>query len=187
MEHFQSRNLYDWFSANPGTAAQAVQVGRQAVAALAAAHQQSIVHRDIKPANVLMNDAGLVKVIDFGLAKACAKKEYLALSTSGCILGTPNYMSPEQVSSPADIDHRVDIYALGAVLYFCLTGRPPYVGKSAFLLLQQIGTPFPKPSSLRPDIPPTLEAIVQKATHRDRECRYQNVAELGAALAGLTI
>ena len=179
-----SRVLDREHTLSPGRAADIV---GQTLAALAAAHEKGIVHRDLKPENIfLVNHGGrpdFVKLLDFGISKFQTMTGDGRLTTTGVALGTPYYMAPEQAAGSSDIDHRVDIYALGAVLYELLTGRPPYQGSNYNALLAQIITNDPPaPSSLREDLDPALERLIQTAMNRNPERRFQSAPEMLEAL-----
>lgn len=155
-------------------------------AGLGAAHAAGLVHRDVKPENVLIGWDGVVRITDFGLARAAAS----ATSTFGpdILMGSPHYLSPEAVRGEA-LDPRADVYALGVVLFECLTGRPPHEGDSPYATaLAHTVRPVPVPSTLRPDIPTTLDALVLRATTIDRDGRPVDAtafsAQLRAAMDG---
>jgi serine/threonine-protein kinase len=157
----------------------------QAASALAAAHKAGIIHRDFKPGNIMLieRDDGFIraKLTDFGIAKLMKDRLDHALRTgSQKILGSAGYMAPEQVRAMRDLDHRVDIYAFGTVLYECLTGRRPYLGDSVQELLVSVATnaQFPRPRELRGDIPPELEDVVMECLEHDREKRIQTMEEV---------
>ena len=157
----------------------------QVASALAAAHKAGIIHRDFKPGNIMLieRDDGFIraKLTDFGIAKLMRERLDHALRTgSQKILGSAGYMAPEQVRAVRDLDHRVDIYAFGTVLYECLTGRRPYLGNSVQELLVSVATnaPFPRPRELRHDIPPELEDVVMECLEHNREERIQTVEEV---------
>lgn len=185
MEHFAGTDLNKRFRGHPAEFAEAIKLLRQVASALAATHDRGIVHRDIKPQNILVDDHGHVKVIDFGLAKVWQDPQYVHLTASSGILGSPAYMSPEQIANPRQVDHRVDIYALGVVLFFCVTGRPPFVEDSPVEVLYKVGFGIPKPAQFRPDLPPRLEAVILKAAHLQPAQRYQTAQEFIDALDGL--
>ena len=149
---------------------------RQAAEALAQAHAAGIVHRDVKPANLLVTPAGRVKVTDFGIARAA---DSVSLTGTGEVLGTPHYLSPEQaegkVATPAS-----DVYALGVVLYECLTGRRPFVGDTPIATaLAHLRSPVPE---LPAGLPEDLTAVTQRALSKDPQDRYLDAAALAAAL-----
>jgi len=155
-----------------------------AAAGLGAAHAAGLVHRDVKPENLLIARDGTVRVTDFGLARAAAS----ATSTFGpdVLVGSPRYLSPEAVHGEP-LDPRADVYALGVVLFECLTGRPPHEGESPMATAVAHTTrAVPAPSTVCPDLDPALDEVVQRATARDRAVRYADTASLARAL-GLAI
>jgi serine/threonine-protein kinase len=167
-----------------------LRIARQAASALGAAHAKGIFHRDVKPENIYLvrrGDADFVKVVDFGISKAVKPgggeegAEGYRLTHTGLLLGTPLYMSPEQARGEEDLDHRVDIWALGVMLYECLTGEVPFRANNYLQIISQVltHTPLP-PSQLRPElgIPDAVEAVVMRAMEKDRSRRYQTMAEL---------
>ena len=159
---------------------EAVPLFRQALLGVGAAHRMGLIHRDIKPSNLMLNRAGLVKVMDFGIAKVAASDR--GLTRTGMQVGTVYYMSPEQVKGePADI--RSDIYALGITLYQMVTGHVPFSADSDFkILTDHVQTPPPPPTSFNPAISKGLEAIILKALEKDPNDRFQTVVAFGAAL-----
>ncbi len=140
--------------------------------AMAYAHQRGVIHRDLKPANILVTNEGAPKIADFGLARRTDDVSHLTID--GTILGTPNYMSPEQASGKqAEIGPLSDVYTLGAILYEMLTGRPPFKGASAWEVIQQVRTAEPMPpSTLQPGIARDLETICFKCLQKEPEKRY---------------
>jgi len=180
----------------PFSAARAIKVAAQISRALGAAHDKGIVHRDLKPENVFLVDrdgrTDFVKIVDFGIAKvapvAGADPNEPRLTRAGSVFGTPEYMAPEQAAGRGDTDGRVDIYALGVILYEMITGRVPHRGDSTVrTLAMQMLDPVEPPSKIRPDlaIRPELEALILKALSKKREHRYQTMGELLAALEHL--
>jgi hypothetical protein len=161
---------------------EAAELVRQAAAGLAAAHARGLVHRDVKPSNILLErGTGRAKITDFGLARSPeAGDERLTLS--GAVLGTPPYMSPEQVRRPTSADARSDVYGLGAVLYELLTGEPPFRG-TAYAVLQQVLHVEPRaPRQLDGRIPRDLETICVKALAKEPARRYPSAAEMAEDL-----
>jgi len=145
--------------------------------AMHAAHQANVIHRDLKPANVLLTATGAPKITDFGLAK---KLDAAAGPTqTGSLMGTPSYMAPEQAGGKSkDIGPAADIYALGATLYECLTGRPFKAATPLETVLQVLSEEPVPPSWLQPGTPPDLETICLKCLHKEAARRYPSAAEL---------
>jgi serine/threonine protein kinase len=171
----------------------AVNCTLQAARGLEYAHGQGIIHRDIKPANLLRDAAGTVKVTDLGLARLAGVPEPAALggiTLAGSILGTVDYMPPEQAMGATDIDHRADIYSLGATLYFLLLAKPPYQGESLMAtMFQHKMAPIPSLVEARPEVPIALDAAFRHMLAKERGDRFQTMAEvvrtLEAVEAGL--
>jgi len=184
-EYFPGKNLRQWYKRRPATPEAAIRIGIQVADALAAAHAQGVVHRDIKPENILMNDRGKVKVIDFGIAKAWADPEYVALTMSGVAVGTPRYMAPEQFTDSSRIGPATDIYALGAVLYTCLTCRPPRKGTTVMEIFRTLDQPIPPVSQFRKNLPAGLEEAVMKALAKAPEERFPTIQEMRARLQAI--
>ena len=167
------------------TVPDAISVAQCMLEALVYAHGKGIVHRDIKPANLIRENSGAVKVTDFGIAKI---KEggatgQTVLTKSGFLLGTPHYMSPEQIREPKDAGAKSDVYSAGVVLYEMLTGTLPFNSRSLPKLIDAIYRGEKQaPSALRPDIDKELEAIVLKAMHPRMEGRYEGAREFFVAL-----
>jgi serine/threonine-protein kinase len=154
--------------------AQATDVLLQSLAALDHAHRQGIVHRDIKPENLMVTHEGMVKVADFGLARAYAEAQ---ITEAGSVTGTVQYLSPEQLQGePAD--PRTDLYALGIVAYELLTGRLPFTGETPMAIAyKHIHDRVPRPSSRNPAVPPGLDGWVASVTEKQRELRPESAAE----------
>lgn len=162
---------------------EAADLVRNLALAMEAAHQHQVIHRDLKPANVLLTGTGTPKIGDFGLARL--QDRQITVTASDTVLGTPSYMAPEQVRGGSrDIGPACDIYALGAILYECLTGRPPFKGVNSLetLRLVQESEPGP-PRKLNPFIPRDLEIICLKCLRKDPAQRYASAGALGTDLA----
>jgi serine/threonine-protein kinase len=163
----------------------AVRIVRQICKALAAAHAKGVVHRDMKPENVLLTgdlDQPTAKVIDFGISKI-DDAPGTALTQTGMIMGTPSYMAPEQARGER-VDHRADIYAVGAILYCALTGSRPFDRSDPTATLTAVLTEEPpRPRSLEPTIPAPLELIIQRAMAKEPHLRYTSMEDLDAELA----
>ena len=165
----------------------AIDIAIQMASALAAAHASGIVHRDIKPENVIVRTDGLVKVLDFGIAKLSEKRQgdrrsgmtvTSSISEPGMVMGTARYMSPEQARG-VDVDARSDIFSLGSLIYELVTGRSAFEGETASDVIAEIlKVEPPPPAEFAPDVPPELEHIIGKALRKDRDNRYQTVKDL---------
>jgi len=160
----------------------------QACDAMAAAHRLGIVHRDLKPANLFLahqlDGTSLIKVLDFGISKSAFDPALAGITNAGALVGSPLYMSPEQMRSAKDVDHRTDIWSLGAVLFELLAGRPPFQNDTITGLIADITLGEPADlRELRPDLPPGLVAVVVRCLEKKPERRFADVAELAAALA----
>jgi serine/threonine protein kinase len=154
----------------------------QIAQALQAAHSRGIIHRDIKPSNIIVHRSGHPKLSDFGLAKTLDSGPNL--SGSGAIVGTPQYMAPEQVLAlPSEVDARTDVYSLGAVLYEMLTAQPPVDGTNVLTVLRKLSDEQPIPIRERnPDVPPAVAATCERAMAKDKAARYQSAGELASAV-----
>jgi len=160
----------------------------QAARGLACAHDHGIVHRDVKPANLLRDTAGVVKVADLGLARLSSLETSSvtgSLTQAGNMLGTADYIAPEQALDSATVDHRADVYSLGCSLFFLLAGRPPYsAGSLMALLLKHRDAPIPALRQARPDVPAELDEIYRRMVAKRPEDRFSTMAEVVRALEG---
>jgi eukaryotic-like serine/threonine-protein kinase len=159
----------------------------QVLDGLGAAHGAGVVHRDLKPENIFIIRLGgrddFVKILDFGIAKELDQDARAGLTATGLVLGTPHYMAPEQARGSKELDHRVDVYAAGVILFEMLTGRKPYPGDSYNEVLAKILTePFPRPRSLNPEIPQAMEEIVMAAMEKDPAERFASATAMRAAI-----
>ncbi|MCA9709948.1 MAG: protein kinase, partial [Myxococcales bacterium] len=184
MELLQGRSMARMLAEGPMEVSRLIGVLRQLCKGMAAVHDANVIHRDIKPGNImLVRDRGrddVVKVVDFGVAAVLAEGD----SAEVQLEGTPNYMAPEQAMG-SEFDHRLDIYAVGAVAFHMLTGSPPFHGDDVFQLLRRVCTePPPRPSEVNPaiDIPPALEEVLLRCLQKDPNERYDDMRELEAAL-----
>jgi predicted esterase len=190
MELVEGRTLRELIAAGPLPIDRAVRLASQIADGLAKAHAVGIVHRDIKPANVMVTADGLVKILDFGLAKLFtpAVGQEIAGATlatetrEGVVVGTPHYMSPEQLSGDA-VDHRSDQFAFGVVLYEMVSGKPPFDGPSFRAIISAVLVDPPPPlKRLRPDAPADLERIICRCLEKDPDKRFSSSADLAAEL-----
>ncbi len=182
LEYHPGSDLAQWVALRGRPAPDVVvALVRQVLDALEVAHAEGVVHRDLKPQNVLVDDAGQIKLTDFGIARV---EDAIGLTTNTMILGTPAYMAPESLSSPL-VDGRADLYALGVTLYELLTGELPFRGAlpMAVAFLHR-SAPVPDPRAKVPSLPEALGAVVMRAMAKEPEDRFQTAAEMREALLG---
>ncbi|HWG47854.1 MAG TPA: protein kinase [Gemmataceae bacterium] len=197
MEYIEGRNLADYLAEKGSlSVTEACEYIRQAALGLQHAHERGMVHRDIKPHNLMLQaDAaaasGIVKILDFGLARLprtpdCAPTGNVqagTLTDTGTVMGTADYIAPEQAANPRGADIRADIYALGCTLFHLLTGRPPFpAGTVAEKLARHAEAPFPSLTALRPETPPGLAVVLARMTAKAPADRYATPAEVADAL-----
>ncbi|MEE9169291.1 MAG: protein kinase, partial [bacterium] len=183
MSYYEGSHVREKISQGPLPLDEALNIAMAVCEGLARAHEEDIVHRDIKPENIMITVRGEVKLVDFGLAKLAGRS---VLTKEGTTLGTMAYMAPEQAQG-AEMDHRTDIWALGAVLYEMVSGQQPFKGEYeqvvAYSILNEEAEPL---TALRTGVPMELERIVNKTLEKDRELRYQSAADLLSDLKKLT-
>jgi len=181
MEYFPSHTLGNEVNDKPLQVAKAVRFATDIATGMAVAHQSGIIHRDLKPANVLIDDTGLVKIVDFGVAAAQHQGD-TQLTKTGYVIGSPKYMAPEQILGKK-VDERADVYSLGVILYEMLTGEPPYHrGDHMAVMYQHVQGKAKPPIEVNAGIPPGLSEIVMKAMSVDKTRRFQNMDEMRSAL-----
>ena len=177
MGYYEGETLKQRISKGPLPIDEALDITIQIAQGLSEAHAADIIHRDIKPANVMLTKNGLVKIVDFGIAKLLG---VTGPTKTGSTVGTVSYMSPEQLAGK-ETDQRTDVWSLGAVLYEMLTGRPPFTGDNEWAVIGAIsGQELPRPRSHRSEIPVAVEELVLKALEKKRAARYQSAQELMA-------
>jgi serine/threonine protein kinase/beta-lactam-binding protein with PASTA domain len=181
MEYVDGQTLREIVkTTGPMTQQKVIEVMADVCAALDFSHRHSIIHRDVKPANIMINRAGAVKVMDFGIARALGEGQNV--TQTAAVIGTAQYLSPEQARGEA-VDARSDVYAAGCVLFELLTGEPPFTGDSPVAVAYQHVREDPRhPSELNPNIPPALNAVVLKALSKNPLNRYQSAAEMRSDL-----
>lgn len=187
MEVIDGRSLKEVIRANGRLRpAQAIAYTRQILSALRFAHRNGIIHRDIKPHNLMLQPDGVLKVMDFGVARL-VRRTTAGVTQVGMVVGTPEYMAPEQLLDE-EIDERADLYATGVVLYECLTGRRPIESDSVVSLIAKILSEDPQPPAvINSDVPPELSDVVMQLLAREREQRPRSAAELHDMLGRIEI
>ncbi|HTX23553.1 MAG TPA: HEAT repeat domain-containing protein [Steroidobacteraceae bacterium] len=184
MEYFPSHTLAgEIVNEKPMDLRRALRFGCDIATGMEVAHHVGIVHRDLKPANLLINQEGLLKIVDFGVA-AAQREGDTQLTKTGYVIGSPKYMAPEQILGKK-VDERADIYALGVILYEMLTGVPPYSrGDHMSVMYQHVQGKARPAQQVNPSMPPQLSDLVAKAMAVDKTKRFQTMAELRLALEG---
>ncbi|MCU0512813.1 MAG: serine/threonine protein kinase [Anaerolineae bacterium] len=178
MRWFAGGSLRDQTRAAPLSLERTARVLHRVCDALAAAHLIKVVHRDLKPDNILFDEDGQAYLTDFGAAK---RMEIPALTQAGMLVGSPSYFSPEHIQE-GPMTPATDIYALGIVLYETLAGKHPFSGISTLeMLVAQLRDPLPDIGRIRPDLPPAINEVIQRATEKAPADRYENVRDLAAA------
>ncbi|KUJ65519.1 serine/threonine protein kinase [Streptomyces albus subsp. albus] len=179
------RQLLDEHKQQPLPVPEVVDIAEQMAVALAYTHGQGVVHRDLKPANIMRLTDGTVKICDFGIARLGHDIDFTArLTGTGIAMGTPQYMSPEQIEGDAPIDHRSDLYSLGCVLYELATGAPPFDGSDAWgVLVGHRDTPPVPPRRHRPELPESFERMVLHLLAKEPDDRPQDAADLSGLIS----
>jgi HEAT repeat protein/tRNA A-37 threonylcarbamoyl transferase component Bud32 len=182
MEYFPSHTLgSEVVGEKPMPLARALGFGIDICTGMEVAHAQGIVHRDLKPANVLINNEGLLKIVDFGVA-AAQREGDTQLTKTGYVIGSPKYMAPEQILGKK-VDQRADVYALGVILYEIMTGVPPYArGDHMSVMYQHVQGKARAPREINPGLPPGLPEVIMQAMAVDKDKRYQTMPDLRVAL-----
>jgi serine/threonine protein kinase len=179
MACYDGESLKEKLDKRPFGVEEIINIGSQIAEGLSKVHKQGIIHRDIKPANIMITEDGVVKIVDFGLAKLSGQ---VRLTRTGTTLGTVAYMSPEQLMGE-EADHRTDVWSLGVVLYEMLTGQLPFKGDQIQAVMHSILNTEPKPvSSFRSDIPYHIEEAISRILEKDKKRRFQKVDEVISAL-----
>jgi serine/threonine-protein kinase len=186
MEYFPSHTLAtEIANEKPMRPKKAVSYALDICTGMQIAHQQGIIHRDLKPANILIDDSGLLKIVDFGVA-AAAKSGDTQLTKTGYVIGSPKYMAPEQILGKK-VDERADIYSLGVILYEMLAGTPPYSrGDHMAVMYQHVQGKAAPLTEINPSVPAELATIVGKTMMVDKAKRFASMDELHSALTGVT-
>jgi serine/threonine protein kinase len=194
MEYLDGLNLEDLVQRwGPQPEGRVVHILRQVCGSLHEAHGLGLIHRDIKPANIVLNRRGgvsdVVKLLDFGLVKVLDAQKQATLTSAGGITGTPLYLPPEAIENAATVDARSDIYAVGAVGYFLLTGRPVFEGDNVLTIIRQhVQTPPPPPSErLGRPVAADLEQLLLQCLAKSPAARPQSAQQLSAALAACAL
>lgn len=187
MEYFPSHTLSGEIPNNqPMDVSKVLKFSRDIATGMTVAHQAGVIHRDLKPANVLVNDEGLLKIVDFGVAAAAASGD-TQLTKTGYVIGSPKYMAPEQILGKK-VDETADIYSVGVIMYEMATGHPPYSrGDHMSVMYQHVQGKAKQCQEVNPDIPDEFAAIIAKAMSVDKTKRYQSMEELTEALDSIRV
>ncbi len=155
-------------------------IAKQATAGLVAAHGANVVHRDVKPQNIMLTHQSDVKIMDFGIVR---EQEKSGMTETGLVIGTPDYMSPEQAQGKGDLDYRSDLYSMGVVLYEMFTGELPFKGDSPFsIAMKHVQDDPPEPRAIQQDVPEDLEKVILRCLQKRPDDRYQQMSHLQAEL-----
>src|SRR5438093_6094893 len=186
MEYVEGTPLKQLITARgPLPVAVTLTIGKQLCRALEMAHEQGVIHRDIKPQNIVVEPNGFLKVMDFGIARLANRPPEKGLTQEGMSIGTPDYMSPEQLSG-MELDVRSDLYSAGVVLFECVTGRPPFQAETMYALIaKHVEEEPPDPRTLDAAVPESLARVILKAMAKEPAHRYQSAGELHDALAAI--
>ncbi len=186
MEYFPSHTLSGELpNSKPMAMGKALQFSRDMATGMAVAHQAGVIHRDLKPANVLVNEEGLLKIVDFGVAAAVSSGD-TQLTKTGYVIGSPKYMAPEQILGKK-VDATADVYSIGVIMYEMVTGVPPYSrGDHMSVMYQHVQGKAKQCQEMNPDIPDEYATLIAKAMSVDKTKRYQSMDELNEALGQLS-
>ncbi len=185
MRYMPGGSLADRLREGPIPIEEAARILQRLGSALDRAHSQGIIHRDLKPSNILFDQYGDAYLADFGIVHVASSSQ--ALTASGSLVGTPMYMSPEQVYGDKELDGRSDIYALGIILFQMLTGQLPYEADTpAKVMMKHVLDPIPNIREVRPDLPPACEDVIAKAMAKEREQRFPTASDLANRLTAVT-
>ena len=182
MEYFPSHTLSGEIpDSKPMSFSKALQFSMDMVTGMAVAHQAGVIHRDLKPANILVNDKGLLKIVDFGVAAAASSGD-TQLTKTGYVIGSPKYMAPEQILGKK-VNEAADIYSIGVIMYEMLTGIPPYSrGDHMSVMYQHVQGKAKTCQEINAEIPDDYAAVIGKSMYVDKTKRYQSMDELMDAL-----
>ncbi len=186
MEYVEGTSLKQLISTRgPLPVSVTLTIGKQLCRALEVAHEEGVIHRDIKPQNMVVEPSGVLKVMDFGIARLANRSKDEGLTKDGMSIGTPDYMSPEHLSGQA-LDARSDLYSAGVVLFECLTRRLPFDAETTFALIaKHLEEEPPDPRTVNPDVPEALAQVILKAMAKERADRYQTAVQMHDALAAI--
>jgi serine/threonine protein kinase len=187
MSYVEGQTLRERLDGGQFSIAETLRLAADLLDALDHAHSQGIIHRDVKPANVVVSSEGAI-LLDFGIARAVIASGTDQLTRSGIAVGTSTYMSPEQITALADIDHRSDLYSMGCMLFECLAGQPPFHHRNEAVVLQlHLTQTAPDVRTLRSDTPAELAAGIAKALAKAPKDRWRSAAEMRDAFAAVAV